>query len=598
MSAGRSQSSQSIAQISWPTNRISTCLCDKCNHSIHLDAQLLDFHNILEKSRSGYYPTAAERVAYLGMIEETRSEIEHFETELSRLRGVSQKLEEQKMLLQAYEAGIKHAISPIQSLPLEILGIIFQYVCCGKDATDIANNYNLRCHFPTLDMSTVCIRWYKLVISMPILWTSFGTDGRDPLSQSLVRTFLKRSRSYLIDFRLSDTVRGDYSPSPLAVVAHCDRWRRVSIAGTAGFVCESFLRPLVECEKTPSHLISLDLDCYLPFPFEIPITFLSLKSLILRGLILEFEIPQYMVTTLSLSEVTCNDALKVLLTLPKIERLKVEDIEEYYDMEDDAPIVLNKLEILTLTYPIATDFLAAIKCPRLTCLYLCNHRAFQFQSMIMFSFLGQTHCALTHLGIKCISLDHGELLQLFRLVPLLTHLDVEEAMMLFQMADTMTWTLKLLAGHRHLDPQGAEAMPEISSDADLDGDASYGYSVNEDSELEAGGDVDRSDKDATLSHHLKDHDNIQELLLPQLVELDLVLKPRNELLLDVVRSRLENSLGTSTNRPRLQTLRIRYPDPHVIGPAVYQQFEALKESLDPFKEGGLNAEFKLPPVRL
>ncbi|KAJ3822716.1 hypothetical protein F5880DRAFT_1507553 [Lentinula raphanica] len=120
-------SSQSIAQIAWPSERISTRLCDKCNHLIYLDAPLLDFHTILERSRSGYNPTPSERKAYLGMLDEARYEIERRETELRRLQEMIPRLEEQIQLLQAYEAGIKHIISPIQSLPLEILGVIFQY---------------------------------------------------------------------------------------------------------------------------------------------------------------------------------------------------------------------------------------------------------------------------------------------------------------------------------------------------------------------------------------------------------------------------------------------------------------------------------------
>ncbi|KAJ3717772.1 hypothetical protein C8R42DRAFT_152528 [Lentinula raphanica] len=279
-------SSQSIGQIAWPSERISTRLCDKCNHLIYLDAPLLDFHTILERSRSGYNPTPSDRKAYLGMLDEARYEIERRETDLRRLQEMIPRLEEQIQLLQAYEAGIKHIISPIQSLPLEILGVIFQYVCCGKDATDIANwcRFGSKNRLPTYDVSRVCIRWNKFVTSMPLLWTSFGSSSSNSVSDAFVQTFIERSRSNLIDFNLSNhTSSRKYTPSPL--VAHYNRWCHVSIAGSASVIMNSFLLPLVNKEPL-SNLLSLRLDhCNRPRQLvQLPIIFPSLKLLVIRGL--------------------------------------------------------------------------------------------------------------------------------------------------------------------------------------------------------------------------------------------------------------------------------------------------------------------------
>ncbi|KAJ3832463.1 hypothetical protein F5878DRAFT_635054 [Lentinula raphanica] len=182
--------SHSIAQIPLPKNCVSTCICEKCGYSIQFNARSHNLREIIEHTRSGYTPTSSERVAYLGMLEETRHEIGHCEIELRRLREVTQKLEEQQRFLQAYEAGIKHITSPIQRLPLEILGLIFQYVCCGKDTTDILNHYKTRPYevttrLPTLDVSSVCSRWHRFVTSTPILWTSFGHEGDNFVSRDL-----------------------------------------------------------------------------------------------------------------------------------------------------------------------------------------------------------------------------------------------------------------------------------------------------------------------------------------------------------------------------------------------------------------------------
>ncbi|KAJ3972158.1 hypothetical protein EV361DRAFT_160021 [Lentinula raphanica] len=585
--------SQSIAQIAWPKATklpISTCLCDQCNHLIHLDTPLNDFHEILERSRSGYNPSASECKAYLGMLDQARSELGCYQSELRRLRELTQKLEKQQRLLQAFEAGIRHILSPIQILPEEILGVIFQYACCGKDATDIANNYDPTPYgtkhrlFPTLDMSSVCIRWYRLVTSMPVLWTSFGTIGYNSKSDLMVRTFLERSRLNLVDFRISGSVTqyGRSSPSPL--VAHCNRWRHVSIAGSSSFVSQSFLEPLVECKETPSNLRSLALECYSSHPIELPLIFPSLKSLVLRGLTLNFEKPQYTITTLCLSKVTCNGALSFLLHLPNVESLEVEEIEQGDGLPSSTPIVLNKMRNLTLRYPVEDAFLTSIKCPHLASLHLYNNLDFkdlQFESMI--SFLDKPGCPLTCLTFKKMAIDRAKLLRLFRLVPSLTYLEAEELVTRVRFADIIGGILELLAA------------PWCSSvDRDVDGE-----SRDEESESEQV-DEDETDEEVfPLSRQSRSHSDLQELVLPQLAELHLGLRPRNKLLLDVVRSRRpilpESNLEHSTDRAcHLRAVHIHYPYSHVRSRVVFKQLEALQKKLKPFKEGGLDVEIIMP----
>ncbi|KAJ3970175.1 hypothetical protein EV361DRAFT_299859 [Lentinula raphanica] len=458
--------SESIAQIASPQvteHTIPPHLCDRCDKSIHSRLSSTEFDRILELSRSesGYNPSASERETYVGMLDEVRYEIEHRQSELRHLRDVTQELEEhwdQQRLLKAYEAGIRNILSPIHSLPLEILGLIFQYVCCGKGATDVANYYfhpstgtsHRLERLPTFDVRRVCIRWYRIVTSMPVLWTSFGINGCDPKSQSLVRTFLERSRSNLIDFRLSDTSAGiKFPPSPL--ITHCNRWRHVSIAGTFLFLLISFLAPLIECGETPSNLISLELKCFTlsSHAFTFPIVRLpSIKSLVLSGLALDFETPQYAMTTLCLSKVNRNDVLSLLSLLPNIKSLQVDSI-----MQDNSPasaraIVLKKMQNLTLKSPIDDDFLISVRCPHLASLSLCNsHPGFEdvrFESMI--SLLNQSEATLTHLTLKNMLIHCGELLQLFRLA-------------------TVGGILELLAAPRRIDQ---EKVSDPALDRDVD----------------------------------------------------------------------------------------------------------------------------------
>ncbi|KAJ3970178.1 hypothetical protein EV361DRAFT_917197 [Lentinula raphanica] len=474
-------SSYSIAQITWPTKQISAYLCDRCGHSINLDAQLIDFQEILARSRSGYSPTDSERVSYLGTLEETRRELERREEELHRLREATRRLEEQQKLLQAYEAAIKHILSPIQRLPLDILGEIFQRVCCGNDATDTANNYKYRPYYnedevtqrlPSFDVSGVCFKWYEFVTSMPMLWTSLGIDCLGLVSESLVETFLERSRSNLVDFKLTHMLNDEFCDYPSPLVDHCNRWRHVSIVGVLNFMFDAFLNPLVQNGEIPTNLTSLYLNTkgfrYLKIPFIFP----NLQSLTLRGFILDFESPQYTITTLWLAKVTPKDTSTFLVHFPNIKSLKLERIE-WNDTEDYSPTfpptVFDQTEKLTLVYPVDNDFLTATKFPRLTDLCLCNSRtleASEFQTVL--SFISQSYSALTHLSINYVAFSYEELLQVFRLVPSLTHLDAAEPLNLVWRSPTMAWILEILAAPLPLVSQEEKELSEIPVDGDID----------------------------------------------------------------------------------------------------------------------------------
>ncbi|KAJ3753134.1 hypothetical protein EV360DRAFT_88076 [Lentinula raphanica] len=553
------------------------------------------------------------------MLDEARYEIDRRETELCRLREATQRLEEQKMLLQAYEAGIKHIISPIQNLPLDILGVIFQYICCGKDATDIANNYltvvwrgEKTNRLPSFDLSSVCIRWYSFVTSMPTLWTSFGNDGYDSISQSLVKTFLERLRSNLIDFKLTDLMLDSpFPPSPL--VAHCNRWRHAFIAGSVEFVFRSFLIPLDGCKETLSNLVSLDLECY-PDPQTVHFAIIlpRLKSLRICGFILDFETPPDNVNNLYLSRVTRINALSFLQSFPNIESLTLDHIDPGIMAPEYTPIVFNTVHSLLLIPPFKSAFLTALKFPRLTHLYLASSRIKTYGLQSIFSLLDQNDnfITLTHLSIVNMSIRYDTIFNLFSRIPSLTQLDLEEPLTDSRRPDTLRWTLELLAapGTDLQEPtETLESQLTVNRTVVSSSGEDTGSDIVEEEELTevfAGVGTGRyaPDADGYQSNYLeKDNNSFHErLLLPQLVEVDLALRPRNELL-DVVRSRRpipENTRSdpreSLTDRAWLQTLRVRYPQPHTRNRQVLEDFEALEKSLKPFKEGGLDVVIEIP----
>ncbi|KAJ3836289.1 hypothetical protein F5878DRAFT_643649 [Lentinula raphanica] len=101
---------------------------------------------------------------------------------------------------------------------------------------------------------------------------------------------------------------------------------------------------------------------------------------------------------------------------------------------------------------------------------------------------------------------YNEVLKLFRLVPSLTHLDVEEPSNRFRKADTMRWILELLAGPQ--DPGFPEAMatPEIDVDEDINSPFNH-----DDIDMDEEWDSEQEDDNGSDE---EDHNSdLQELLL-------------------------------------------------------------------------------------
>ncbi|KAE9409580.1 hypothetical protein BT96DRAFT_789278, partial [Gymnopus androsaceus JB14] len=117
-----------------------------------------------------------ERAVYSKLLDDAQTDLDRCQTELRRLQDMSREMEAQKQLLEAYMAGIRCIMSPIYKLPQEMLGEIFQYLCCGDiDANRIC--YNRNDQLPTFTLSRVCIRWYRLVAATPALWSSFEIES-------------------------------------------------------------------------------------------------------------------------------------------------------------------------------------------------------------------------------------------------------------------------------------------------------------------------------------------------------------------------------------------------------------------------------------
>jgi len=92
-------------------------------------------------------------------------------------------------MIQARVAAATSLISPVHSLPNEILLLIFTYVCSGKISkawmgpvdVQIELSYH-RILVPPFMLAMVCRRWHSLVYGCAPLWTRFAFPRRDVYS--------------------------------------------------------------------------------------------------------------------------------------------------------------------------------------------------------------------------------------------------------------------------------------------------------------------------------------------------------------------------------------------------------------------------------
>ncbi|KAF9068521.1 hypothetical protein BDP27DRAFT_816623 [Rhodocollybia butyracea] len=93
-------------------------------------------------------------------INEYTTEISRLESQLSSLKAQCERVERQKLALHSL-------LSPLRSLPNEILTIIFRCACLGNNSVSCSNPGFV------YTISAVCSRWCHLAIDSSELWANF-----------------------------------------------------------------------------------------------------------------------------------------------------------------------------------------------------------------------------------------------------------------------------------------------------------------------------------------------------------------------------------------------------------------------------------------
>ncbi|KAE9409950.1 hypothetical protein BT96DRAFT_969709 [Gymnopus androsaceus JB14] len=395
---------KSIAQHNWPKERGSMHLCAKCGDSFQLDLQELDYDKILHRVRSGYSPERLECSVYSKLLDGAKEKMDRCQMELRRLRVLLKELETQQDFLEAYIAGARSMVSPIHSFPVELMGEIF--------------------------------KWYNLVTSMPVLWSSFGSHAlTDASTSSLFNVFLQRSQSHPIDFKLFDGYYSSGMPrhvlASLTAIETTNRWRHVQITGPR-FAVKEILQALIDSGRSLPELVSLNLDVNvrLSFPVDCP----NLRFLTLHDVSLDLEYPRLTVTYLDLMGLSPKETSQLIRCCPNIQVLVLRELLERKEEEAIAPISCNTAKFTVAfgdSYDGVLPIFDSLTFPELNHLELLGPRqqtiepkTFLITSLC--SMLERSQSQLTHLTIPSVPSIAADLLRIFLCVPSVTTLERRE----------------------------------------------------------------------------------------------------------------------------------------------------------------------------
>ncbi|KAJ3741536.1 hypothetical protein DFH05DRAFT_1578639 [Lentinula detonsa] len=522
---------ESVAQYTWPKECISTELCVKCGDSLELNLHQLRFSESLACGRAGYYPAGSERAAYDKLLGNTQIELDRCQKEIDRLEILCNTLIASKQLLQANQRLIHSILSPINKLPLDLLGNIFEYVCYDRN---YISGYNLS-NVPIIKISRVCYRWRSLVSSMPIMWSKFQcSENEYGHSHNLLPLFLRRSHPCPIDFQLLDKNECEgssrSSKNMSSLLLHSDRWRHVEIRSQ--FPTAYLLQPLIKSRVQLPSLESLTLGLgveELDVPdFLMPCANLKSLTLSRRGLKLQF--PRPTITRLVLKRMSCESALGVISHCPNVQDVELHGLKRGSDLPTPAyKCNANKLELSSSLYTQSaiSTLLPGIHFDQLTSLNIHDDGSnrkldwFDIENVCLMLERSPTNLTSLSLRLRVESFSIKRVLHLFSYMPLLTELEVGEN---WDQKGSIYPILKSLIA-----PQTSEAIM-----GEMDENGGGLEELSDDKEDEA--DLDKDDKE--------DDTEIPEglCLLPKLTKLRLIIRPRPKLLLKLLRSRWRPSL--------------------------------------------------------
>ncbi|KAK1221635.1 hypothetical protein PQX77_015550 [Marasmius sp. AFHP31] len=186
--------------------------------------------------RSFLRTTPSNRATVSQFLHDVELELANYHAEINRLKTAIYAIETKRDRLKRAAERYKSLLSPIHTVPTEILTTIFTFACEQNELSrDVIPN--------VLRVSMVCGRWRDIVFSTPRLWASIEIDfggwtTNFHVLKQLLQLFMERSKASSL--RLSLALPGDgYSGGRAGreevssilrvIVGQCERWEDVTL---------------------------------------------------------------------------------------------------------------------------------------------------------------------------------------------------------------------------------------------------------------------------------------------------------------------------------------------------------------------------------
>ena len=195
-------------------------------------------------SNNGMKLSSRMQSQYLKAIASIETDISKLDEEMSRMQMIMEQLAAERQSLEKSLEERRSIVAPIRRIPLDVLSEIFIFCVDSSGPTD-----NSKCFDVTqapIQLSFVCNKWRRLVISMSQLWTSILLNGgRTYVSSSgkrlneffmrsietdMLNTWLSRSGSSPLTLGIDGQwLKHDALTSCIDIlIAHSHRWRDVT----------------------------------------------------------------------------------------------------------------------------------------------------------------------------------------------------------------------------------------------------------------------------------------------------------------------------------------------------------------------------------
>ncbi|ESK91745.1 hypothetical protein Moror_10574 [Moniliophthora roreri MCA 2997] len=379
---------------------------------------------------------------------DAEKESKQFQIEINKLKAsmivLENKQEKLKHVMGRYRSLL--LLSPIHSMPTELLARIFTF-CCSE------NHLYLYGKVEPLKLGMVCSRWRDIAFSTSILWSNITIDlsawGKMPrLLESAIRQFMERSDKSLLrlNLDLSDVWEPEWAfPALRNLCQHSERWKGLHLAVNETSLDRRVFQSVEGRLASLKHLHirgnALDDDNYYP---ELPNLFSlcpSLSSLSLHGywrpITSSHNMPRAQITSLKLDCFIHGDALEYLVSFPNLQTLHLRctghDLEPYAASAGDKDIC-DLIALQSAVIEVEDDKQASFlfrycTVPQLTSVHLiglASYLEWGVDQRTIPNFISRSGCTITELVLVRLPILDSEDIGLLKLLPTLTTLRIEE----------------------------------------------------------------------------------------------------------------------------------------------------------------------------